>query len=623
MRRMTFIRALAIVLFAAAMLSAASDEVKIETGKLKGATADGVASFKGIPFAAPPVGDLRWRPPQKAASWTGVRNATSFGADCMQKPFPGDAAPLGVTPAEDCLYANVWAPEKPALNKMPVMVWIYGGGFVNGGSSPAVYDGSQFARRGLVFVSFNYRLGRFGFFAHPALTTASKGEPLGNYGYMDQIGALEWVRRNIAAFGGDPGKVTLFGESAGGGSVLTMITSPLAKGLVHKAIIESGGGRGSLMPPRDLTAAEKVGVAFAKGTGITGEGPEALAALRKLPADAVVAGLNMASMMTPSYSGPMVDGKVVIEAPDAAYLAGRGAKIPVIIGANNADIGWARGRSMEELLAPYGEDRDAAKAAWDPASRGDVKETGSAMAADAMMVEPARHFVRIVAATGQRVYEYRFSYVAESMRKQWKGAPHATEIPFVMDTVRARYGENVTTADEKTAFAANAYWANFAKTGNPNGDGLPQWPAYIPQIDVLMDFNLDGPAAKPDPWKTRLDLTERAAARTPLARGPETRSVSGKWTLHYNISGAEGDLACTFDQNDKDFTGDCTGDQGSVSGTGKLDDNKITFQYKTEYNGEMLTIIYTGTLESPAKVTGKVDVQPMGVEGDFTLTKAK
>lgn len=620
---MALTRAIGTLLFAAAILAAASDEVKIETGRVKGTTANGVISFKGIPYAAPPVGDLRWRPPQKAASWTGVRNAATYGADCMQKPFPGDAAPLGVTPAEDCLYANVWVPEKPVSNKMPVLVWIYGGGFVNGGSSPAVYDGSQFAKRGLILVSFNYRLGRFGFFAHPALTAASQAEPLGNYGYMDQIAALEWVKRNVGAFGGDPGNVTLFGESAGGGSVLTMITSPLAKGLVHKAIVQSGGGRGSLMPARDLAGAEKAGIAFAKSAGIADEGPAALSALRKLPADAVVAGLNMASMMAPTYSGPFVDGKVVVEAPDAAYLAGRGAKVPVVIGATNADIGWPRGRTMDELLKPYAEDRERALAAWDPAGKGDVKEAGSAMASDAMMVEPSRHFARIVASTGQPAYEYRFSYVAESMRSRWKGAPHATEIPFVMDTVRARYGNELTAADEKAAAVANAYWANFAKRGNPNGPGLPEWPAYNPGEDVLMDFTIDGPVVKPDPWKARLDLTERVAARAAGSVAAKASELPGEWKLHYNIAGHENDLDCTFNQVDRDITGACRGGEVPVSLTGKLDDNKVTFQYKVVYNGDDLTIVYTGKLESPAKMTGTISVQPIGADGEFTATKTK
>jgi len=450
-----------------------------------------------------------------------VRPAAEYGADCAQKPFPGDAAPLGVTPAEDCLYANVWVPEGSAGKKLPVMVWIYGGGFVNGGSSPAVYDGSQFAKRGVVFVSFNYRLGRFGFFAHPALTKENPAAPLGNYGYLDQIAALQWVKRNISAFGGDAGNVTIFGESAGGGSVLTMMTSPMAKGLFHKAIVESGGGRTLLMGPRYLSrtsstgtpSAESVGMAFAKSVGIEGEDAAALAALRKLPADSVVAGLNMASMGTPTYAGPMIDGKVVIESPGEAYAAGRGAKIPVMIGANSADIGFPQGRTLDELFAPFGADKEKAKAAYDPTGKGKFLEVGTALAADQMMVEPSRFVARTIAATGQPAYEYRFSYVAESMRQKWPGAPHATEIPFVFDTVLARYGKDLTDADRATAQAANAYWVNFAKTGNPSAKGLPEWPAYSPKTDILMDFSPSGPVAKPDPLRDRLDLVERLATQ--------------------------------------------------------------------------------------------------------------
>jgi para-nitrobenzyl esterase len=439
----------------------------------------------------------------------------------MQNPFPGDAAPLGVAPSEDCLYVNVWVPAVKPARKLPVMVWVYGGGFVNGGSSPAVYDGSQFARRGVVFVSFNYRLGRFGFFAHPALTRENPAEPHGNYGYMDQIAALKWVQRNIAAFGGDRINVTIFGESAGGGSVHTLMTSPLARGLFHKAIIESGGGRGPLMGPRYLDraspsgtpSAEAVGLAFAKKAGIDGEGAEALAALRKLPAEAVVDGMNMMSMANPTYSGPMIDGKVVVEAPDSAYAAGRGAKVPLMIGANSADIGFSTARTMDELLAPFGPDRDKARALYDPANTGNVREVGTLIASDRMMVEPARFLARTLAALGQPAYLYRFSYVAESMRSQWKGAPHATEIPFVFDTVAARYGKDLTPADKAIAEAANAYWVNFARTGNPNGTGLPQWPASQAASDLLLDFSLKGPIAGPDPWKNRLDLIEAVVTR--------------------------------------------------------------------------------------------------------------
>jgi para-nitrobenzyl esterase len=497
---------------------AAGEQVQIASGAIEGAVQDGVLSFKGIPYAAPPVGDLRWRPPQPVKAWTGVKPATSYGSDCAQLPFPGDAAPLGTPPAEDCLVLNIWRPAERAARPLPVMVWIYGGGFVNGGSSPAVYDGSQFAKRGVVLVSFNYRLGRFGFFGHPALSKESPNGPLGNYGYMDQIAAMRWVQTNIAAFGGDPRNVTVFGESAGGGSVLMLLTSPLAKGLFHKAIVESGGGRDGLFPTRFLKvgpaggpSAEQIGVEFAKANGITGDDAAALAALRALPAEKVIAGLNMASMMNPTYAGPMVDGTVVVESAETALRAGRFAKVPVIAGANDADIGFSFVRTIDEVFAPFGDQAAGARAAYDPGRTENVRAVGTLVAMDRMMVEPARFIVRTVAAAGQPAYHYRFSYVAESMRKQWPGAPHATEIPYVFDTVAARYGKDLTAADKALAEAANAYWVSFAKTGDPNGAGRPTWPACTGACDVLLDFATSGPKAGPDQWKTRLDLTAAVA----------------------------------------------------------------------------------------------------------------
>ncbi|HZF46518.1 MAG TPA: carboxylesterase family protein, partial [Sphingomonadaceae bacterium] len=223
--------------FATAGSAQQSSQVSIETGALAGSLADGVESWKGIPFAAPPVGALRWRAPQQPAPWPGVRQASDYGNDCMQVPFPSDAAPLGTPPAEDCLYANVWKPAGAGGN-LPVIVWIYGGGFVNGGASPPTYAGANLARQGVVFVSFNYRVGRFGTFAHPALTRANEDDGLlGNYGFLDQIAALRWVQRNVAAFGGDPRNVTIVGESAGGMSVHTLVTSPMARGLFAKAVV--------------------------------------------------------------------------------------------------------------------------------------------------------------------------------------------------------------------------------------------------------------------------------------------------------------------------------------------------------------------------------------------------
>jgi para-nitrobenzyl esterase len=495
-------------------------EVKVDGGIVGGAVADGVVSWKGVPYAAPPVGERRWRAPQPVEPWTGVRAATRYANDCMQKPFPSDAAPLGTPPAEDCLYLNVWAPAEPAAPGLPVMLWIHGGGFVNGGSSPAVYDGSAFARRGVVLVSLNYRLGRFGFFAHPALTGEQAGAPLGNYGYLDQIAALEWVKRNVAAFGGDPGNVTIFGESAGGGSVHTLMTTPLARGLFHKAIVQSGGGRaGGIMTPRSLAEAEAVGLAFGKLVGVPGEDAAALAALRRVPADDVVRGLDMMSMgaQRDTYAGPMVDGRIVAEEPEAAFRAGRQAPVPYLVGANDREFGFMPlpPPEVEGMLARFGSARAAVVAAYDPGRTGDMGEVGIGIVSDGAMVEPARLMARLASAAGPPTWQYRFSYVATSIRKDVKGALHATEIPFVFQTVRAKYGDATTAEDERIADAANAYWTAFAKTGDPNGEGRPTWPPYAPESDVILDFALDGPVAKPDPWRSRLDLIERVAGLPP------------------------------------------------------------------------------------------------------------
>ena len=499
----------------------AADKVKVESGSLQGVTQDRVVSFKGIPFAAPPVGNLRWKAPQLAPHWSGIRHADQYGHDCMQLPFPGDAAPLGTPPAEDCLVLNVWAPAAPTSAKLPVIVWIYGGGYVNGGSSPAVYDGSQFAKQGVIFVSFNYRLGRFGFFAHPAHTAEAGSGPTGNFAFMDQIAALKWVQRNIDAFGGNANQVTLFGESAGGGSVLTMMTSPLARGLFQRAIIESGGGRDGLggmpnisTPSRNgKPPAESSGVNFAKSKGITATDASAIAALRKLPADQIVDGLNMASMFQAAgtYPGPMIDGKLIVETPQQAFLAGHQMKIPTIIGANSTDIGFSLARSMDELMAPFGAAKAQAAAAYNPQKSTDVHAIGTVIAADQLMVEPARFVAQQVAASGQPSYEYRFSYVAVSMRKQWTGAPHATEIPYVFDTVKARYAADLEPSDAATAQEANTYWAAFAKTGDPNTPNLPKWPQYSTPSDTLLDFTTTGPVTESDPWKARLDLIEALA----------------------------------------------------------------------------------------------------------------
>ncbi|WP_419198161.1 carboxylesterase/lipase family protein [Novosphingobium resinovorum] len=432
------------------------------SGQVRGSVEEGVTSWKGIPFAAPPVGELRWRAPQPAASWSGVRDATSYGNDCMQKPFPSDAAPLGTPPAEDCLYLNVWKPEA-AREKLPVVLWIYGGGFVNGGSSPPTYSGARLARKGVMVVSFNYRLGRFGTFAHPQLTAQrADGGLAGNYGVMDQIAALKWVHDNIAAFGGDPGNITLIGESAGGMSVNMLMTSPLSQGLFRRAVVMSGGD-GKALGAGGLDEAEKTGVAFAATQGIAADDPKALARLRAMPAEQVVGGLNLAALFggpRPPFSSPFVDGKVVVDVAQA-YGAGRFAKVPVMVGATSADIGGP----------------------------------------DGFMVKGARDVARALAAGGAPVYAYRFSYVASSLAD--KGAGHATDIPYFFDTQAIKYGNAVTARDDAMGTTISDALVAFAKTGDPNGGKLPVWPRYDPAKDVIMDFAADGTArAGRDPLTT-------------------------------------------------------------------------------------------------------------------------
>jgi len=498
--------------------NAGSTVIETDAGPVQGAIQDEVEFFKGIPFAAPPVGELRWRAPQPVAKWSAVRQAVRYGADCMQVPFPSDAAPLGVAPAEDCLYLNVWRPAKPTSGeKLPVFVWIYGGGFVNGGSSPAVYDGSAFARDGVLFVSFNYRLQRFGFFAHPALTAEQKG-PLANYGIMDQVAALKWIQKNIAAFGGDPRNVTICGESAGGISVHYMMTSPAAAGLFQKAIVQSGAGRpGGALGMRHLTggkdSAEALGLAFASAHGIQGKGSDALAKLRAIPAEDLAKNLNLASMGSdPTYvGGPVLDGTLLTGDPGQLYARGKGANVPMMVGATSMDIGFAfmRSKTIEEIVSQFGSDAQRVRTAYGIHDGDNVQATAFRVGGDQMMIEPARYVARLLSARGQPVYEFRFSYVAESMRKQWPGAPHASDIPFAFDTVAAKYGKDLTAEDAKAAKAMHAYWAAFSKSVKPEVSGLPAWPAYDAARDTLMDFTAKGPVVGPDPWKPRLDLVAR------------------------------------------------------------------------------------------------------------------
>ncbi len=504
--------------------SAFAQVVRTESGRVEGATADGVVSYKGMPFAAPPVGQLRWRAPQPAKPWNGVRDATQFGHDCAQLPFPSDAAPLGAAPSEDCLVMNIWRPANSDGKKLPVLFWIYGGGFVNGGSSPEVYSGAPLAKQGVMVVSFNYRLGRLGFFAHPALTAEQKGKAA-NYALMDQLAALKWVKRNVASFGGDPAAVTIVGESAGGNSVTALMNQPAARGLFHGAIIMSGAGRDGgpsgtqRMLSKDqpgLPSAESVGLDFAKRMGVSGTGAAALKALRAMPADKIVDGYNLASLFTGSGNGPtgpVIDG-VTIFGTNRQVMARSGQnKVPVMIGATSADIGFFSAKTKEDAFGLFGDKADAAKRVFDPDGAMPLQPLIFKIGGTLMMIEPARFVANAYTAAGQPVWHYRFGYVAESIRTPGQGAQHASDIPFFFNTVAAKYGGKLTPADAKAAEQISGYVANFVKSGNPNGAGLPNWDKFD-AAQPVMDFTSDkGPVNGADPWKERLDLVAGLAKK--------------------------------------------------------------------------------------------------------------
>lgn len=498
---------------------------RVDTGQLQGVAADGVVSFRGIPFAAPPVGDLRWRPPQPATPWTAVRQAAEFAPTCMQgRGFgpPGAAAAQG--PSEDCLYLNVWRPADPAARNLPVMVWIYGGGFTGGSSSSPNTSGAEFARKGVVLVAGNYRVGRFGFFAHPALDRDRPEETKGNYAYMDQIATLQWVRRNIAAFGGDPDNVTIFGFSAGGVSVHSLLASPMARGLFHKAIVESGGSRDSVLTARPLRAdgvdpnyplsAETIGVNFARSLGIEGTDQAALARLRGLSAEDVLRGGPAGPDNPPVETTPILDGRLVTETAETAYKAGRLPRVPLMLGSNSADTAGNRVNrdTKDALWARYGEWSAEARAAYDPDGTADLSVLVRNANDDFGQAEPARFAAKAFAANGSPVYLYRFSYVQTSMRQQMQaGAPHGGEIGYVFGTLTGGRGGAPTAEDLAVSRMAQGYWVNFARTGDPNGAGLPTWPRHVARQDQIFDFRADGTVgAGPDPRKARLDVTEKA-----------------------------------------------------------------------------------------------------------------
>lgn len=429
--------------------------VHIDTGDIAGTREGDVLAFRGIPYAAPPVGPGRWRAPAPAAAWSGVRDATHFGAACPQAPDHEEAwARVGKT-SEDCLFLNVWRPATAGPH--PVLVFIHGGGFTYGAAGVPLYDGANLARQGVVVVTINYRLGLLGFFAHPALTQDDPDGLLGNFGIMDQIAALKWVQRNAAAFGGDTGNVTLMGESAGAGSVQILMGSPLAQGLFHKAISESGAG-GSILMPRVAVEALSRGLTDKVGLkGVTA------AQLRQLPVDKLLL-----------RSFPFIDGKVVVASPGTPFLRQREMKIPLLIGGNSNEatlFPGAEAAGRKEM----GEAYDKLLAGYVAAQQGHAGSSpGTKLAEDALMVLPSFSIAALHAAAGGAAYIYGFDQVPGNLRATSAGTPHGGELEYLFGNPDE--GSVWDDADRKLSHTVQGYWLRFVRAGDPNGGGDPAWP---------------------------------------------------------------------------------------------------------------------------------------------------
>jgi para-nitrobenzyl esterase len=483
-------------------------------GQVRGRADGAGAIFKGIPFAAAPSGDLRWREPAPVKPWNGVRETVEYGAPCAQIAA-GWNDKVAAAGSEDCLFLNVWAPEWPAGSRKPVMFWIHGGANQGGSAMGAAgieppFDGAKLAARGVVVVTINYRLGMFGFLAHPELTAESKHHASGNYGLLDQVAALHWVKENIARFGGDPAQVTIFGQSAGAHDVGLLLTSPLAKGLFARAAAQSGtviiGGK--LTP--SLATLEKAGMALATQMGAPDKG--AVAHMRKLSAAEVLKAAPAYSAQGPLRPEPNVDGYAVPRLPAAVYRAGEEAAVPLIIGNNGRERSIQGGpdaarKAIEDYygsLAPKAMQIYNAKPGYPP--HGD---TGSQFQTDNMFRCGAATIAQWHAAKSP-AYEYEFTQAYEP-----RGAVHSWELQYVFGMLGKDASQPM---DRKVSDQVQQYWANFAKTGNPNGESLPVWPKVDAKRSYL-EFTADGPISKTGLRQAACELFQEKVAADIAARG--------------------------------------------------------------------------------------------------------
>jgi para-nitrobenzyl esterase len=464
----------------------ASAAIPTDSGLVEGVQENGVSVFKGLPFAAPPIGSLRWQAPQTPAAWSGVRPANRFAPICMQYgSYPEDAPPEPMS--EDCLYLNVWVPAHAPDDRLPVMVWIYGGGLMNGSASTPLYAGDRLARKGVIVVTANYRLGALGFLAHPELSNESAQHVSGNYGLLDQLAALRWVQRNIGAFGGDPARVTAFGQSSGSISISALVASPLARGLFQRAIGESGGlfEPVELAPDFKLAGAEQAGEAFA-----TQAGAHTLKALREIPAADIIK-----ARFDPHA---VIDGYVLPLGPFDAYREGRQNDVDLLIGSNanegrlfladqpitaanlNMQMGHDFSSLIVSLAGPGSATNDSQAQALFVRFEGEMRFGWDMWAWAHLQADAGRRHVFLYRYTQSSPYREGDKYF------DW-GASHGMEMPYVFDHLDQQ-ALPWTPQDRRLASDLSTYWTNFARSGDPNGPGLPAWPAFTASHQQAMQL---------------------------------------------------------------------------------------------------------------------------------------
>ncbi len=523
--------------FAQSNTSAPALQVKTANGTLEGVDESGIRAFKGVPFAAPPIGDLRWREPQPVKNWTGVRKADKFGPRAMQLPIFGDMNFRSDGVSEDCLYLNVWTPAKTSSDRLPVLVYFYGGGLIAGDGSEPRYDGESLARHGIVTVTVNYRLTIFGFFSHPELSKESPNKASGNYGFLDQAAALQWVQKNIAAFGGDPNRVTIAGESAGSFSVSAQMASPLAKNLIAGAIGESGSLLGS-RPISSLSEAEQTGIEFGKAVGAT-----SLADLRKMPAQQLLETTTKPGI--PRFSA-VVDGYFFPKSPTEVFVNGQQAHVPLLVGWNTQESGYqgilgketpTRDNFTSAVKKMYGEQADPLLKVYSPATDAEVEQVATDMAGDRFIGFGTWKWADLHSQTGGKpVYRYLYARPRPEMRPEMgnatanlaggitrnddskakrppapKGAVHSAEIEYALGNLPTNRVYDWQPEDYKVSEIMQLFFANFIKTGDPNGLGVPNWPALKSgQPAPVMHIDVQTKAA-PEKYRDRYLLLDKMA----------------------------------------------------------------------------------------------------------------